>query len=101
MPEKFDEQIKEEIREDLKERSLYKVVLHNDNYTTRDFVVEILRLIFHKDPIEAAEIMMEVHKKGKGVAGVFPFDIATTKIARVHAVAREKKYPLKCLMERV
>ncbi len=101
MPEKFDGQIKEKIREEVKEPDMYRVVLLNDDYTTTDFVVEILVSIFHKPPIEAAKIMMDVHKKGKGIVGLYTHDIAATKIAQVHMIAKEREYPLKCIMERV
>lgn len=101
MPEKIDGQIKEKIREEVKEPEMYRVILLNDDYTTTDFVVEILVSIFHKPPIEAAKIMMDVHKKGKGIVGLYTHDIAATKIAQVHMVAKEREYPLKCIMERV
>jgi ATP-dependent Clp protease adaptor protein ClpS len=101
MPEQFDGQIKEKIKEEVKEPDMYRVMLLNDDYTTTDFVVEILVSIFHKPPIEAAKIMMDVHKKGKGIVGLYTYDIAATKIAQVHMVAKEREYPLKCIMERV
>ncbi len=101
MPEQFDGQIKERIREEVKEPDMYRVILLNDDYTTTDFVVEILVTIFHKPPIEAAKIMMDVHKKGRGMVGLYTYDIAATKIAQVHIVAREREYPLKCIMEKV
>ncbi len=101
MPEQFDGQIKERIREEVKEPEMYRVILLNDDYTTTDFVVEILVSIFHKSPIEAAKIMMDVHKKGRGIVGLYTFDIAATKIAQVHMKARESEYPLKCVMEKV
>ena len=77
----------------------YMVVLLNDNYTTRDFVVEILKLIFHKSPNEATRIMLNVHNKGRGVVGVYTWDIATTKASQVHTLARQYDYPLKCIVE--
>ena len=101
MPEQFDGQIKEKVREEVKEPEMYRVILLNDDYTTTDFVVEILVSIFHKPPIEAAKIMMDVHKKGRGIVGLYTYDIAATKIAQVHMVAKEREYPLKCIMERV
>jgi len=101
MSEQFDGQIKEKIRDVVKEPDMYRIILLNDDYTTTDFVVEILVSIFHKPPIEAAKIMMDVHKKGKGIVGLYTYDIAATKIAQVHAVAKEREYPLKCIMERV
>lgn len=101
MPEQFDGQIKERIRAEIKEPEMYRVLLLNDDYTTTDFAVEILVSIFHKPPIEAAKIMMDVHKKGKGIVGLYTHDIAATKIAQVHTMSREREYPLKCIMERV
>ncbi len=101
MPEQFDGQIKEKIREEIKEPEMYRVILLNDDYTTTDFVVEVLISIFHKVPIEAAKIMMDVHKKGRGSVGLYTYDIAATKVSQVHITAKEREYPLKCIMEKV
>ena len=79
---------------------LYKVFLLNDDYTTMDFVVHVLENVFRKSPVEATRIMLHVHKKGRGLAGVFTRDIAETKIAEVHGLARDHEYPLRCEMER-
>jgi len=79
---------------------LFKVVLLNDDYTTMDFVVYVLEQVFHKTPPEAVQIMLSVHKRGAGIAGVYTREIAETKISRVHTLAREKEFPLKCTMER-
>ena len=79
---------------------LYRVFLLNDDYTTMDFVVYVLENIFHKNPVEATRIMLHVHRKGKGLAGVYSRDIAETKIAQVHGLAAENQYPLRCEMER-
>ena len=78
---------------------LYKVVLHNDDYTTMEFVIFILQKIFRKDIAEAKKIMLKVHKEGKGVCGVFPHEIAESKAARVVQVAKDNKHPLKCTVE--
>lgn len=78
---------------------LYRVILLNDDYTTMDFVVYILEKIFNKDKIEATSIMLSVHKNGRGVAGVYPRDIAETKIKEVHQISRGNNYPLMCTME--
>ncbi|PIT98860.1 MAG: ATP-dependent Clp protease adapter ClpS [Bdellovibrionales bacterium CG10_big_fil_rev_8_21_14_0_10_45_34] len=79
---------------------MYKVVLLNDDYTPMDFVVVVLKAIFRHDDSEAVQIMLEVHNKGAGVAGVFPYDIAEMKASRVHELARKEEHPLKCLLER-
>ena len=79
---------------------MYKVILHNDDYTTMDFVVMVLEVVFHKDRLEAARIMMNVHRQGAGVAGIFTRDVAETKIAIVHDLARKNEHPLKCSLER-
>jgi len=89
------------IEEELKEPPKYKVLLHNDDYTTMDFVVDILMRVFHKNKEEAVAIMLNVHKKGVGVCGIYPAEIAETKVALVHKMARKKGFPLKCTMEEV
>ncbi len=78
---------------------MYKVLLHNDDYTTMDFVVEVLVCVFRKPPPEAVDIMWNVHEKGVGVAGIFPAEVAETKVRTVHQMAREKGFPLLCSME--
>ncbi len=86
--------------QETKKPSLYRVFLLNDDYTTMDFVVEVLRSIFQKSLIEATQIMLHVHKKGLGLCGVYTRDIAETKIAAVHDLARGKGFPLMCVMEK-
>jgi len=78
---------------------LYKVLLHNDDYTTMEFVVMVLQGIFDKPHAEAVQIMLHIHKRGIGVAGVYTYEIAETKVAQVHALAEENDYPLKCTLE--
>ncbi len=80
---------------------LYRVLLHNDDYTPMDFVVDILREIFHKDEAEAVRIMLHVHKRGIGVAGVYSYEIAETKVAEVRHRAHTEGHPLKCSLEEV
>jgi ATP-dependent Clp protease adaptor protein ClpS len=65
-----------------------------------EFVVEVLMVIFHKDAEDANRIMMDVHRKGKGVVGVYPWDIAVTKAAQVHTAAKEAQFPLRCIVEK-
>lgn len=78
----------------------YRVILLNDDFTTMEFVVSVLMLVFHKDLAAATRIMMDVHRKGRGVVGTYTFDIATTKINQVHTMARENGFPLRCTMEK-
>jgi ATP-dependent Clp protease adaptor protein ClpS len=78
---------------------LYRVVLHNDDYTTMEFVVEILETIFHKSPAEAHRVMMQVHNEGAGLCGVYPYDIAETKVSLVHDRAKAQGFPLRASME--
>ena len=91
-----------ELREQQKFKvpSLYKVFLLNDDYTTMDFVTRILEKIFHKSPMEATQVMLHVHKNGKGLAGIFTRGIAETKVASVDEQSRENGFPLKCSMEK-
>ena len=79
----------------------YKVFLHNDDYTTMDFVVNVLRRVFNKSHEDATAIMLAVHHGGVGECGVYTFEIAETKVARVQSMAREAGFPLKCTMEKV
>jgi len=88
-----------ETEKKLKKPPLYKVLLHNDDYTTKEFVVQILEYVFHKAHTEAVHIMLHVHQNGIGVAGVFTYEVAETKVALVESLARQHEYPLKCTME--
>ncbi len=83
----------------LKKPTLYKVLLHNDNYTTREFVVAVLREVFHKNETDAVQIMLHVHYNGIGVAGVYTYEVAETKVRTVEAAARENGFPLRLSME--
>ncbi len=82
-----------------KEPPMFRVVLLNDDYTTMEFVVHILETVFHKAPGDAHRIMLQVHKDGRGAAGVFTKEAAETKITIVHAKAKQHEFPLKCVME--
>ncbi|MFO0334056.1 MAG: ATP-dependent Clp protease adapter ClpS [Pseudomonadota bacterium] len=83
----------------LKRPPLYQVVLLNDDYTPMEFVVDVLQRIFGMDRVKATRVMLEVHTKGKGVCGVYTFEIAETKVAQVTAYARQHQHPLLCTME--
>ena len=84
---------------EVKEPDMFLVVLHNDDYTTMDFVVEVLVKVFQKDLITAMKIMFDVHRKGRGEVGRYTHDIAKTKVDTVHRMAQEREFPLKCTME--
>jgi ATP-dependent Clp protease adaptor protein ClpS len=84
---------------ELREPKMYRVILHNDHYTTMDFVVDVLVKVFHKPPAEATKIMLDVHRRGQGVCGVYTYDIAVTKVTRVQTMATLREFPLRCTME--
>jgi ATP-dependent Clp protease adaptor protein ClpS len=92
-------EVLERTREQTKKPELYKVLLLNDDYTTMDFVIEILETLFNKPPAEAYRIMMAVHTQGKGLCGVYPHEVAETKVATVVERARENGFPLRAAME--
>jgi len=87
------------ISEKLQVPPLYRVILHNDNYTTRDFVVWVLQEVFRKAESDAVSIMLLVHNSGAGVAGVYPFQVAETKVEQVRQLAERHEYPLLCTFE--
>ena len=93
------EEVLERTRQETKEPALFKVILLNDDYTTMEFVVLVLEQVFHKSPAEAFRVMMHVHTQGKGLCGLYPHDIAETKIATVHEMAQEHGFPLRADME--
>ena len=95
----FDREVVTETEKKLKKPPLYKVLLHNDDYTTKEFVVQVLQYVFHKEQTEAVQIMLHVHKKGIGVAGVYTYEVAETKVTMVENLARQHEYPLKCTIE--
>ncbi|MBF0175748.1 MAG: ATP-dependent Clp protease adapter ClpS [Magnetococcales bacterium] len=85
---------------DVREPHLYKVILLNDDFTPMDFVVKLLMVFFQKSMSEATRIMLNVHEHGRGVCGLFPYEIAETKVAIVNQYAREQGHPLKCTLEK-
>ncbi len=89
----------EEAKPKLKPPPLYRVIIHNDDYTPMDFVVHVLELFFYMNREKATQIMLAVHTKGKAVCGVFTRDIAETKAAQVNQYAREQQHPLLCEIE--
>lgn len=89
----------EEARPKIKRPPLYRVVLINDDFTPMEFVVDILESVFGMERTRATQVMLEVHTKGKGVCGVFNFEIAETKVAQVMGIAKQHQHPLLCTME--
>jgi ATP-dependent Clp protease adaptor protein ClpS len=89
---KIDEEIDSDIA--LDEPPMYRVVLHNDDYTTMEFVVHVLTTIFHKSAQEAERIMLAVHEQGRGVCGVYTREIAQTKVEQVKTLAKQNQFPL-------
>jgi ATP-dependent Clp protease adaptor protein ClpS len=96
----LEERVDSKTDVEVDEPPMYKVMLLNDDYTTMDFVVEVLVYVFKKPPEEATLIMLNVHRKGVGVCGTYPYEIAETKVNLVENLARENGFPLKCIMER-
>jgi ATP-dependent Clp protease adaptor protein ClpS len=92
-------EVLERTRQETKKPELFKVLLLNDDYTTMDFVVEVLESVFNKAPAEAYRIMMAVHHQGQGLCGVYPFEVAETKVATVVDLARNNGFPLRASME--
>ncbi len=89
---KIDEEIQSDIA--LDEPPMYRVVLHNDDYTTMEFVVHILKTIFHKNETESERIMLAVHEQGRGVCGIYTREIAQTKVEQVTTLAKQNQFPL-------
>ena len=86
---------------EVRDPPLFKVLLHNDDYTSMEFVVLILEKVFNKSIPEATRIMLNVHHQGIGIAGVFHKEVAETKVAIVHDLAQKNEYPLRCSIEKV
>ena len=95
----FDEDLSLKTEKKLDEPKMYRVFLHNDHYTTMDFVVEVLVKIFHMPVARATQIMLDVHKRGIGICGVYTYDIAVTKVNQVHQMAQARMFPLKSSYE--
>jgi ATP-dependent Clp protease adaptor protein ClpS len=91
--------VKERVETRKQDPALFKVVLLNDDYTTMDFVIQVLEAIFQKSPAEAYQIMMHVHRNGRGIAGVYPWEVAETKADTVRSLAAEAGYPLRATIE--
>ena len=97
--QEFEEAVETKPRPQLRKPPLFKVLLHNDHYTTMEFVVYVLVEVFRHKELSAIRIMLQVHQQGVGVAGVYPHEIAETKVARVLAMAKECDFPLLCTLE--
>ena len=95
-----EEHVESETDQEVEEPPMYRVLLLNDDYTTMEFVVEVRVYVFQKSPEEATRIMLNVHRKGVGVCGIYPYEVAETKVDTVETLARENGFPLKCIMER-
>jgi ATP-dependent Clp protease adaptor protein ClpS len=96
---KTDGEVLEKTKPRTQKPSLYRVILHNDDYTTMEFVVRILESVFLKSPAEAHRIMMQVHTEGHGICGAYPYEVAETKVAQVHDEARRNGFPLRASLE--
>ena len=99
-PPDIQEEILEEIEKKTTEPPMYKVLLHNDDYTTKEFVVEVLVAVFNKSIDEATQLMWHVHNNGIGVCGIYPYEMAETKVSLATTAARENGFPLKTTMEK-
>jgi len=96
-----EEQVEQETGQEVKEPPMFRVLLHNDDYTTMEFVVELLMHVFNKSIEEATRIMLNVHRSGKGVCGIYTYEVAETKVEMVHELANKRGFPLKSTMEKV
>jgi len=92
-------EIESEVALELQEPKMYKVLLHNDDYTSMDFVVEVLTGIFHKTEAQAVQLMLQIHEKGKAVCGIYSFEIAQTKAEQVKQLAKKNEFPLLATIE--
>ncbi len=94
-----DHGVLEETRQKTRKPTLYKVILLNDDYTTMEFVLQVLETVFHKAPAAAHRIMMQVHTQGHGVCGAYSYEVAETKVATVQDLARREGFPLQATLE--
>ena len=94
------EELVSQTRVEEKEPPMYQVLLHNDDYTTMNFVVELLMVVFNKTLQEATQIMLNVHQAGVGICGVYTYEVAETKVETVHHLSRDRGFPLKSSFER-
>ena len=96
---KFEEEFESDLALELEEPRMFKVLLHNDDYTSMDFVVDILTRIFHKTQAQAEQIMLQIHEKDKAICGVYSFEIAQTKAEQVKQRAKQNEFPLLATIE--
>jgi ATP-dependent Clp protease adaptor protein ClpS len=96
-----DGEVIEDAENEIVEPDMYRILLHNDHYTSMDFVVEVLQTVFHKQLLEAIKIMLDVHRKGIGIVGTYILDVARTKTAQVREMAEAREFPLRCTFEKV
>jgi ATP-dependent Clp protease adaptor protein ClpS len=97
---RYDEAPVAESHEKVEEPPLFKVLLHNDDYTTMEFVVWVLESVFNMPEDDAVRVMLNVHVQGVGVAGIYTFEVAQMKVEKTTALAQEHEYPLLCTMEK-
>jgi len=95
----FEEKYIEKVMDQLKEPKLYKVMLINDDYSTMDFVILVLMSIFHKSLPDANRLMETIHQAGQGLCGIYPFEVAETKVAQVAVIAEKHRFPLQSRLE--
>jgi ATP-dependent Clp protease adaptor protein ClpS len=91
--------VQERVTPKKQEPEMYKVLLLNDDYSTMDFVIHVLESVFQKSPAEAYRIMIQVHTQGMGLAGIYPWEVAETKVATVTEMAKDAGFPLRAMIE--
>lgn len=94
-----ESQVLTEEKVEVKRPNMYRVILLNDDYTPMDFVVWLLETIFHKQKEESVRVMLKVHREGSAVCGIYPYDVARTKVFHVKALAQKHEHPLECVMD--